>query len=177
MLTEQTEHPAPAGDRSPTRRGVLANECAAILRYLAVLERTEQTGPLAALRRLDRVQNGPPPEPFWAVVERAHIPVRREQFWLDLLPMMVRCPHRGGDRLGRVLRGTGAEPAVAKGHVERWLRLTAPNARVELRRLLRRVDRVDWYNLVELLDRWDDPGDERSRKHAFARDYFLHRAR
>lgn len=166
-----TQPTTPNVTAPPSHASALRAECGRIVRHLEMLVRQERNGPLAELRRLGRATGGPPPEAFWTLIERAGVASNREQFWEALLPMMVTCPHRRGALAGRVLRDAG----VAPSRIERWLRLSAADAPVELRKLVRRVDAVDWVDLSALLDRWEHPqlGDERRR--AFARAFFLHR--
>lgn len=148
----------------------MRDECIAVAGAIAHLKRLERTGPLAELRRLDRAGDGPPPEAFWWLVERAGVPPHRERFWQSLVPMMVTCPHRHSERAGHVLRAA----RVAPSRIERWLRLSAADARVELRKLLRRAESVDWVELSALLDAWEVPKVGDARRRQFARDFFLY---
>jgi hypothetical protein len=150
----------------------LRAECRALIHRLEALRRAGRTGPLAELRRLDRLgEHDVPPEAFWDLVQAAGIPPgARERFWQDIVPMMVTCTHASGARAGRVLRAARVSPA----RIERWLRLDARDARRELRKLLRHVDAVDWMRLSPLLWFWEQPGGEAMRRE-FARDFFLER--
>jgi hypothetical protein len=150
----------------------LHHECLAIIRRLEMLRRAGRSGPLAELRRLERLDDDdPPPEAFWDLVQAAGIRGdERERFWQGLLPMLVTCPHARGARPGRVLRRAG----VSSARVERWLRLGARDARRELRKLLRRTDGVDFVRLSRLLWSWEQPSGDALRRE-FARDFFLER--
>ncbi|MCU0623518.1 MAG: type I-E CRISPR-associated protein Cse2/CasB [Gemmatimonadaceae bacterium] len=113
----------------------------------------------------------PPPEAFWALMDAARVGGgERERFWETLVPLMVTNPHMRGIRAGRALKHAG----VSASRVERWLRLGAPEARRELRKLLRRIGGVDWVRLGRLLWRWDHPDGDALRRD-FARDFFLER--
>lgn len=151
----------------------LRHECSVVVQRLALLERAKRTGPLAELRRLDRLSDDAvPPEAFWDLVQVAGIaPGESERFWQGLVPMMITCRHARGARAGRVLRAAG----VSSARIERWLRLDARDARRELRKLLRHVDAVDWLRLTPLLWLWDHPGGDAMRRD-FARDFFLERS-
>ena len=150
----------------------LRTECRVLIHRLDALRRSGRTGPLAELRRLDRLgEDAVPPEAFWDLVQAAAIPPgARERFWQAIVPMMVRCGHASGARTGRVLRAARVSPA----RIERWLRLDARDARRELRKLLRHVDAVDWMRLSPLLWFWELPGGEAMRRE-FAREFFLQR--
>lgn len=143
-----------------------------LLRRLDVLRRAGRTGPLAELRRLDRIgDDAVPPEAFWDLVNAAEIPPgARERFWQGIVPMMVTCAHVSGARAGRVLRGARVSPA----RIERWLRLDARDARRELRKLLRHVEAVDWMRLSPLLWFWEHSSGDAMRRE-FARDFFVER--
>lgn len=121
-------------------------------------------GERAELRRM-RSDDVFPPEPFWTLVDRYDIPPYEEDFWRDVIPLMVDHPHDGGLRPGRALAQAGVSPA----RIERWLRLDPERARKEAARLLTQLDSgLDWPRFAGLLRFWTD----RNRR-AFARDYFL----
>jgi hypothetical protein len=152
---------------------MLRDECVSIAAQIAWLEEKERSGPLAELRRLGRRDDGPPPETFWWLVERAKISGWTEEFWEALVPMMVTCPHRWKQFAGHTL----SEAGVAPSRVERWLRMGSSTARVELRKLLRRIDHVDWVRLSALLYHWDDPNVGPRLKRELARDFYLHNSK
>jgi CRISPR type I-E-associated protein CasB/Cse2 len=169
MTTESVVLDAPAVAPTQDR---FATECATIATRIAVLAGRRMNGPLAELRRMGTFDAGePPPEAFWMLVDAAKVTgMERERFWEAVVPMMVGIPHVRGVRAGRALRQAG----VSVSRVERWLRLGAEDARRELRKLLRRIDGVDWVRLGRLLWRWDHPEGEALRRD-FARDFFLER--
>jgi CRISPR type I-E-associated protein CasB/Cse2 len=162
---------AASGLEGPARTDTLRSECLAIVRHIDTLRRYRRAGPLAELRRLERVgDGGPPPEAFWSLITAARITdVQREAFWEAVVPMMVTCAHTPTARPGRALRRAG----VSSARLERWLRLSADSARRELRKLLRRIDGVDWVRLAHLLWHWDHPVQGDALRRAFARDFFL----
>lgn len=130
--------------------------------YVASLPR----GPRAVLRRLEAAPEYIPPQVFWDVVERYGIRRNDEDFWLGVLPLMVRHEHRFDRTPGRALAAGG----VSAARVERWLRLDANGARSEAGRLFSHLkgEGFDWTRLAPLLRFWTE--DERRR---FARDFFL----
>jgi CRISPR type I-E-associated protein CasB/Cse2 len=107
-----------------------------------------------------------PPQIFWIVVERFGIQEQDEAFWLAILPLMVRHPHRFDLSPGRALAAAG----VSAARIERWLRLDIHGARREVKRLLSHLKDggVDWVSLAYLLRDWSDP-----QRRGFAREFFL----
>jgi CRISPR type I-E-associated protein CasB/Cse2 len=129
-------------------------------------------GPRAVLRRLDAGPDRVPPQVFWDVVEHCRIRPREEEFWLAVLPLLVRHPHRFDLSPGRALAHAG----VSAARVERWLRLSREDAIRAAGRLLTRVENgMDWTRLGPLLRFWTEDA-----RRELARDFFLspeHRAR
>lgn len=164
--TERAPHQSRSAPMSP-RAENFGSQVAGVAAYLAELPR----GDRAVLRRLEKDRESVPPEVFWRIVERYEIPQRAEveDFWLGVLPLMVKHPHQREARPGRVLARAG----ISNARVERWLRLDAKGALREAGRLLSKVkDPIDWVSFGFLLRRWDD----KSRRD-FARDFFLSAAR
>lgn len=127
---------------------------------------TLQRGPRAVLRRMGADSDRIPPQQFWNVVERYGIRSEDEDFWLTVLPLMVRHEHRFDRTPGRAL----AQAGVSAARIERWLRLDRAGARAEAGRLLSQLkgEGFDWIRFAALLRFWSE--DERRR---FARDFFL----
>lgn len=123
-------------------------------------------GDRAELRRMS--PEGVPPEVFWRTLDRLDRTVyeREEPFWMTVLPLMVRYPHRRGARPGGVLAGRGVKPA----RIVRWLRRDREAAWREAHRLLSLLkgESLDWVELGMLLHNW---GDDTVRRR-FARDFF-----
>lgn len=123
-------------------------------------------GDRAELRRMS--PEGVPPEVFWRTLDRLDRTVseREEPFWMTVLPLMVRYPHRRGARPGGVLAGGGVKPA----RIVRWLRRDREAAWRETHRLLSLLkgEGLDWVELGTLLHHWRD---DRVRRR-FARDFF-----
>lgn len=143
----------------------LTTQVAGIAGYLDELRRANRRGDLAMLRRLGREQGGVPPEVFWRIVDRYEITPGEEAFWLAVLPLMVKYPHRPGAHPGAALSRAGVKSA----RLERWLRLDRPGALREASRLLSKVDGpLDWVALAHLLRSWSEDGRRR-----LARDFFL----
>lgn len=110
-----------------------------------------------------------PPAVFWKIVGtyEAAIPRGDEDFWIDVMPLMVMCPH-GGAKPGKLLRQAG----VSEARIERWLSMPAATARSEARKVLSRLSAgLDWRSLGTLLFYWDSESGANLRR-AFARDFF-----
>lgn len=153
--TADTTTEAPA---EPREIGARATSIAG---YVARLPRGER----AELRRLERGADRVPPEVFWRVVDRYAIPPADEEFWLAVLPLLVRHPHAPKHRPGRILARAG----VSAARIERWLRLDRVAALREAGRLLSQVDDpIDWTWFSRLLYHWTE-----KLRRAFARDFFL----
>ncbi len=178
-----TEAAGPAADVAPsdpppTPDRSLATRLAGVAGHLDRLRAGRQRGPLAELRRLQVIRNGTdaarpselPGETFWALVQRFDIAPGEEDFWLSVLPLMVRHPHQRGARPGRALEAAG----VSKARFERWLRLDREGARREAARLLSKLkdQGLDWVVLGHALHRWNDED-----RYGLARDFFLARER
>ncbi len=161
---------------SPER--TLASRLAGVARYLDRLRVRQQRGPLAELRRLQPMSGGHqaarprelPGETFWSLVQRFEIPPREEDFWLSVLPLMVRHSHQRGIHPGGALEAA----AISKPRFERWLRLDREGAWRETPRLLSKLkdQGLDWVELGHLLYRWSDED-----RYRLARDFFLKRER
>lgn len=158
-----TGAPPAASATEPTRtmRSALGSAIAMIDGWRGRSDR----GSLAELRRLrdDEV----PPEAFWSLVAATQSPVSQELFWRAILPLMVLVPHRPGVFLGEALQQAG----VSAARVERWLRLDRGPALKEARKLLRRLEAVDWLRLGASLHRWDDPARTEIARHFFRAQY------
>ncbi|HET8656967.1 MAG TPA: type I-E CRISPR-associated protein Cse2/CasB [Longimicrobiaceae bacterium] len=130
--------------------------------YVGALRR----GPRAELRRVEADPDHIPPQVFWDIVERYGIRERDESFWLSILPLMVRYPHRFDLSPGRALAAAGVSPA----RIERWLRLDRDGARRQAGRLLSHLKDggLDWIRFAYLLRGWSD-----EQRRGFARDFFL----
>lgn len=140
----------------------LGSRLAGIAAYIGQLPRGER----AELRRISATRT--PPAPFWGIVDRYDVHPAEEDFFVAVIPAMVRCPHVPGRSPGRVLRSAG----VSAARVERWLRMTRAGALRETQRIFAQVsDGVDWSRLGPLLYLWDRPDGERQRRH-FARSYY-----
>jgi CRISPR type I-E-associated protein CasB/Cse2 len=123
-------------------------------------------GDRAVLRRM-RADEHIFPAPFWSLIGKYDISPTDEAFWIDVIPLMVKHRHNTAISAGRAL----AEAKVSRARVERWLRLDAPRARREARRLLSKVDTgFDWVQFASLLRWWNAEAQRR-----FARDFFLTR--
>ncbi len=164
-MTEAVQHtraPDPQSEPTSFRDQVLG-----VASYVAALRRANRRGPLAVMRRLKTGPHQIPPQVFWDITEKFQIRGREnEDFWLAVLPLMVRYPH-GFDRTpGRAL----AAARVCAARVERWLRLDAAAARREAGRLLSHLkgEGLDWIKLAYLLRDWSD-----EQRRGFARDFFL----
>lgn len=130
-------------------------------------------GPRAQLRRLGADDRQLPPQVFWDIVARFDIGRgAEEEYWLQVLPLMVRHPHDPHTPPGVALARAG----ISGARIERWLRLDRHRARREARRLLSKLgdSGLDWsggprgIGLGPLLHDWTE-----SQKRAFARQYFL----
>ncbi len=154
--------PTPAGEPETSQPRSFRDQVLGIAGYVGALRR----GPRAVLRRLDAGEETIPPQDFWNVVERYNIRESDERFWLAVLPLMVRYPHRFDRTPGRALAAAG----VSAARVERWLRLDADGARREAGRLLSHLkgEGLDWIKLAYLLRDWSD-----EQRRGFARDFFL----
>jgi CRISPR type I-E-associated protein CasB/Cse2 len=168
-MTESTQatappepRPTPAGEPETSQPRSFRDQVLGIAGYVGALRR----GPRAVLRRLDADDETIPPQEFWNVVERYGIRGSDERFWLAVLPLMVRYPHRFDRTLGRALAAAG----VSASRVERWLRLDSAAARREAGRLLSHLkgEGLDWIKLAYLLRDWSD-----EQRRGFARDFFL----
>jgi hypothetical protein len=156
----------------------LASRLAGVAGHLDRLRANGQRGPLAELRRLqpqsERTDAARPSElpgeTFWALVQRFDIAPGEEEFWLAVLPLMVRYPHQSRARPGRVLEAAG----ISKARFERWLRLDRGGARREASRLLSKLkdQKLDWVELGYALHRWSDED-----RYELARGFFLARER
>lgn len=145
----------------------LARRIAATAGRIRTLHEAGRRGELAELRRMRR--DDVPPEPFWSLVEAYEIPERDEEFWIAILPLMVRHEHQSRAAPGRAL----AEARVAPSRVERWLRMDRTRAWTEARRILAQVKQpIDWVQLGFLLYFWDHPSWGRKNRHRLARQYF-----
>lgn len=155
---------------------------AGVARHLNRLSEKRQRGRLAELRRLQSRREPSesvrpselPGEAFWNMVHQFDIPRSEEDFWLAVLPLMVRHPHQHQPKL-RVPPGRALEAAgISKPRFERWLRLDREGARREAPRLLSKLkdQGLDWVKLGHTLYRWSD--DDR---YTLARDFFLARER
>lgn len=121
-------------------------------------------GDRAELRRMNDLMIAPP-EAFWRIVDRYEIAMPEEDFWIHVIPGMVRHPHNGGLPPGRALAEGGVSPA----RIERWLRHERPKAWKEAGRLLSPLkEGLNWAQFSSLMRFWS-PTDRRR----FARDYFL----
>lgn len=168
-MTESAQVAAPLETRTkpgsgvePPRAGSFREQVRGIAGYVGSLGR----GQRAHLRRLSADPGHIPRPAFWDVVERYQIGERDEPFWLAVLPLMVRHPHRSDLSPARALAAAGVSPARA----ERWLRLDREGAWREAARLLSHLKDggLDWTRLAPLLRDWSD-----EQRRGFARDYFL----
>lgn len=175
-MTETTQatappepRPTPAGEPETSQPRSFRDQVLGIAGYVGALRR----GPRAVLRRLDADDETIPPQDFWNVAERYGIRDRDESFWLAVLPLMVKHPHRFDlppnhpkSAPGRALAAAG----VSASRVERWLRLDSAAARREAGRLLSHLkgEGLDWIKLAYLLRDWSD-----EQRRGFARDFFL----
>lgn len=132
-------------------------------------------GPRAQLRRLEADPARIPPQVFWDLVDRYGIERGEEEdFWLQVVPLMVRHPHEPGSLPGAALARAG----VSAARVERWLRLDRAGARREAGRLLSHLGDggLDWpgsrygwnVGFGPLLHDWTA-----EQRRAFARQFFL----
>lgn len=128
-------------------------------------------GERAELRRMR--PDAIPPEVYWRLTDRLQPTPHPadEPFWLTVLPLMTRHPHRKGQRPGRVMAEEGVSPA----RVLRWLRRDRDSAWSEARRVLSCLgDRgIDWSVMGSLMARWQDT----DLRRGFARDFFSARRR
>ena len=139
----------------------LASRIAGIAGYVANLPRGER----AILRRLGRSQDSVPPEVFWRLADKFGIGRREEDYWLSVVPLMVKYPHRPGLAPGAALASAG----VKGTRLERWLRTDHDAALRSADRLLARVDGgFDWVALGFLLRTWKE-----SLRRRLARDFYL----
>jgi|GEM_PF-2241400 len=155
------------GDSTQSPRGHhITSKVAKIAGWLERLHNSRQRGALAELRRLR--SDSIPGEAFWDVVERFDIPEEEESFWLAIIPLMVRHPHRRKIRPGRALEAAG----ISKPRFERWLRLDRHDARAAAGRLLSKLgdDGLDWTSLEPALRYWSEKD-----RYDLARDFFLAR--
>lgn len=128
------------------------------------------TGERAELRRLRGQYREMPPEVFWRIVDRYDIPPRDEDFWIDVVPLMVEHPHEPRSRTGRVLARSG----VSSARLEKWLRLDREGALDEAGRLLSQVDgAIDWVQFAFLLYLWNHPEHGERNRRDLAREYFI----
>lgn len=156
--------------QSPTAAAPLTErsfreEALAIAAYIASLEARKRNGDIAELRRIGA---NIPPAIFWTLVEHTRVPQHHEVFWQAAVGLMCIAPHRRGAIPGRVMHDARVSPS----RIERWLRLDGQTAIREARKLLRRLDGLDWGQFGPLLWYWDrEPGDQMRRD--FARSFFL----
>lgn len=123
-------------------------------------------GDRAELRRM-RVGEVPP-EVYWRLTDMLDpVPSAREDaFWMTVMALMVRYPHRSGASPGRVL----ADAGVKSARVMRWLRRDQQGAWREAVRLLSPLKgaALDWGSFGSLLARWQDE----TVRRRFARNFF-----
>lgn len=134
--------------------------------HLETLRTANRRGPLAVLRRLGTDPDYIPPQVFWDIADRYEIARHEEDFWLAIMPLMVRHPHRFDLPSGRALAAAG----VSAPRIERWLRLDRNSARREAGRLLSHLGDggLDWTRFGPLLRFWTE-----DQRRSLAREFFL----
>jgi hypothetical protein len=163
--------PADAHDVTSTEGEHFQNRASIYAVLSARLHRPHGQGVRAEVRRV-RLHPSAPPAAFWDLLEAAGAAVSDDEldFWLDVLPIMTRYPHRPGRNPAHAL----ARAEVGAERVERWLRRRQKQARAELGRVFSKVmpgTELDWTRLGGLLRSWHDLDRRR-----FAADYFAARA-
>lgn len=164
---DDTAHDGTADSAAHDSYPSLGSRLAEAAGYVENLKRSGNRGRLAELRRLSR--SGVPGDTFWTLVQRFGLQQRDQEFWLAVIPLIVRHPHSRDRRPGRVLEASG----LSKARFERWLRLDRDRAIREAGRILShlRDETIDWVALGHALYRWNE-GD----RYGLARDFFTARA-